>query len=217
MNYHFIKRLFVFVQLHLKRMTNKRKLFKLFVSLGVKGLVCIVCLAAVGFALVTYTNSVTISPTIQFAIGQTTASWTIYVNEVDQARYMPGGFSEPTLNTADSSTYSFRVTTDADRVCAVEVTLPTAMDPTLFSKFQITVLSSTGGAWSNETLYAASTGATTKDYVDGLTQGNAAYIHQDLSTVCYYIVQVTYSYDLVSQNTQIPITFQFTPLPQDGF
>lgn len=198
-------------------MANKRKIFKLFVSLGVKGLLCIVCLAAVGFALVTYTNSVTISPKIQLSIGETTASWNIYVNEVDQVRYMPGGSSQPTLNTADSSTYSFKVTTDAYKVCAVKVELTTAMDVSLFSKFQITVLSSTGDAWGAETLYAASTGATTKAYVDGLTPGDAAYIHQDISTVSYYIIQVTYSYDLVSQDTQIPITFQFTPLPQDGF
>jgi hypothetical protein len=91
------------------------------------------------------------------------------------------------------------------------------MNNTLFSEFQITVLSSTGGAWSNETLYAVSTGTTTKPYVDGLTAGDAAYIHQALSTTAYYIIQVTYSYDLQSQNTQIPITFQNTPLPQSGF
>ncbi len=198
-------------------MVTRRKLVKLFVSLGVKGIVCIVCLAAIGYALVTYSNSVTISPTIQLSIGETTASWTIYVNEVDQVRYMPGGFTQPTLNTADSTTYSFKVTTDAHKVCAIKVELVTAMDPAKFSKFQITVLSSTGDTWGAETLYSAATGATTKNYVDGLVQGDAAYIHQDLSTVSYYLVQVTYSYDLVSQSTQIPITFQFTPLPQDGF
>lgn len=198
-------------------MADKRKIFKFFVSLGVKGLLCLVCLAAVGFALVAYTNSVTISPTIQLSIGETTASWTIYVNEVDQVRYMPGGFSQPTLSTGDSSTYSFKVTTDAYKVCAVKVELTTTINSTLFSEFQLTVLSSTGGAWGAETLYSAAAGLTTKDYVDGLTPGDAAYIHQDISTVNYYIIQVTYSYDLVSQDTQIPITFQFTPLPQDGF
>ncbi len=198
-------------------MASKRKLTKLFVALGVKGVICLVCLAAVTFALVTYTNTLTISPTIQLAIGETTASWTIYVNEVNQVRYMPGGFSQPTLNTADSTTYSFKVTTDAHKVCAIKVEMPTAMDPALFSKFQITVLSSTGGAWATEPLYSAATGVTAKNYVDGLTPGDAAYIHQDLSTVSYYLIQVTYSYDLASQGTQIPITFQYTPLPQDGF
>jgi hypothetical protein len=38
---------------------------------------------AIGFALVTYSNQVTISPTIQLSVGETTASWTIYVNEVN--------------------------------------------------------------------------------------------------------------------------------------
>ena len=198
-------------------MANKRKLFKLFVSLGLKGALCLICLAAVGFALVTYSNSVTISPTEQLSIGQSTASWTIYVNEVNQVRYMPGGFSEPTLSTSDATTFSFKVVTDANKVCAVKIELPTAMDPVKFSKFQITVLSSTGGAWGTEPLYAAQTGTTTKTYIDGLTQGDAAYVHQDISTIKYYIAQVTYSYDLVNQTTQIPVTFQFTPLPQDGF
>jgi len=32
-------------------MTNKRKVLKLFVSIGVKGALCLVCLTAVGFAL----------------------------------------------------------------------------------------------------------------------------------------------------------------------
>jgi hypothetical protein len=217
MNYHFIKRLFVFVESNVKCMVNKRKLFKMLCSLGIKGILCLICLGAVGFALVTYTNTVTISPTIQLSVGQTTASWTIYVNEVDQVRYMPGDFSQPTLSTADSTTYSFKVTTDAYKVCAVKVELTTAMDPDLFSTFQITVLSSTGGAWGTQTLYSAPTGGTTKDYVDGLTPGDAAYIHQGLSTVNYYLIEVTYSYDLASQNTQIPVTFQYTPLPQDGF
>ena len=198
-------------------MTAKRRLLKIIVSLGVKGILCLICLSSVCFALVTYTSSVTISPMVQLGVGTATASWNIYVNEVNQTRYMPGGFSEPTLNTGDISTYAFKVTTDANKVCAVKVTITTQMDNTKFSNFNITILSSTGGAWSAETLYSASTGGTTKTSIDGLTQGDAAYIHQAVSNTKYYEILVTYSYDLVSDNTEIPVTFQFTPLPQAGF
>jgi hypothetical protein len=198
-------------------MANKRKLYKLFMSLGVKGALCLICLVAVGFSLVTYTSSVVISPMEQLSVGERNASWNIYVNEVNQTRYMPGGFSEPTLNPSDTSTYAFRVVTDSNKVCAVEVQLSSAMNASEFSNFEITVLSSTGGSWGQEPLYAASTGTTAKAYIDGLVQGSTAYIHQDVSTVKYYLVQVTYSYDLVNQTSQIPMTFQFTPLPQDGF
>jgi len=198
-------------------MRAKRRLLKIIVSLGVKGVLCLICLSSVCFALVTYTSSVTISPMVQLGVGTATASWDIYVNEVNQTRYMPGGFSEPTLNTGDINTYGFKVTTDANKVCAVKVTINTQMDNAKFSNFNITILSSTGGAWGAETLYSASTGGTTKTSIDGLTQGDAAYIHQAVSTTKYYEILVTYSYDLVSDNTQIPVTFQFTPLPQAGF
>lgn len=198
-------------------MTNKGRLLKLFVSLGSKGVLCLICLASVAFALVTYTSSVTIYPTQQLSVGTTTASWTIYVNEVNQIRYMPGGFSEPTLSTGDTSTYAFKVVTDANKVCAVKVELTSAMNASKFSNFDITVQSSTGGAWGAETLYAASTGGTTKDSINGLTQGDAAYVHQVASTTKYYEIQVTYSYDKVDDTTPIPVTFQFTPLPQGNF
>lgn len=198
-------------------MPNRKKLLKLFVSLGIKGVLCMICLAAVGFSLVAYQSTVAISPVVQLTTGQTTASWNIYVNDVDQVRYMPGGFSEPTLDTTDTSTYAFEVITDAYRVCAVEIQLTAPVDDTEFSEFQITVLSSTGGAWSPAQLYAASTGSTTLSYIDGTAPGATGYIHQPLLTTEYYIIQVTYSYDLTDQNTQIPVTFQFTPLPQVGF
>jgi hypothetical protein len=45
---------------------------------------------------------------------------------------MPGGASATTLNTGDTSTYAFEVVTDANKVCAVEVELTTAMDPPNF-------------------------------------------------------------------------------------
>lgn len=201
-------------------MPNRKKLLKILIGIGAKGVLCIICLAAVGFSLVTYTSTATISPVVQLTTGQTTASWNIYVNEVGQVRYMPGGFTEPTLNTGDTSTYAFEVVTDAYRVCAVQIELTQQVDDTMFSEFEITVLSSTGGAWSSQPLYAASTGSTTISYIDGLqgaSDSTIGYIHQAVSTTEYYIIQVTYSYDLVDQNTQIPVTFQFTPLPQVGF
>jgi hypothetical protein len=204
-------------------MINKGKLLKLFASLGIKGILCLICLliclASVSFALVTYTSTVAITPTVQLSVGTTTASWTIYVNEVNQVQYMPGGASETTLNTGDTSTYAFKVVTDANKVCAVKVELTTAMDPSKFSNFDITVLSNStaGGSWGAETLYTGSTGTSTTLSIDGLTQGAAAYIHQGISTTKYYEIQVTYSYDKVDDTTPITATFQFTPFPQNGF
>jgi hypothetical protein len=131
---------------------------------------------------------------------------------------MPGGSSETTLNTGDTSTYAFEVVTDANKVCAVEVGLTTAMNASKFSNFDITVLSSTtGGSWGAETLYNATTGSTTVASINGLNQGAVAYIHQGLSTTKYYEIQVTYSYDLVDATTPITATFQFTPLPLNSF
>ena len=91
------------------------------------------------------------------------------------------------------------------------------MDPLKFSKFDITVSSSTGGAWGTGTLYAASTGGTTKDAVDELIQGDAAYVHQTNSDTKYYEIKVTYSYNLVDDNNPIPVVLKLTPLPQDSF
>ena len=203
-------------------MLNKIKILRLFASLGIKGVLCLICLficlASISFALVTYTSTVTINPTVQLSVGTTTASWTIYVNDVNQVQYMPGGSSATTLNTEDPGTYAFEVVTDANKVCAVEVGLTTAMDPVKFSNFDITVLSnSTGGSWVAETLYSAPTGSTTVASINGLNQGAVAYIHQGLSTTKYYVIQVTYSYDLVDTTTPITATFQFTPFPQTSF
>ena len=199
-------------------MVNKGRLAKLAVSLGIKGIICVICLSSVAFALVTYTSTVTTNPTVQLTQGATTDTWSIYVNEVNQVRYLPGGFSPSTLDTQDPATYAVKVVTDANKVCAVKVELPTAMDPAKFSRFDITICSSSDGvSWGSETLYAASTGATTKAAVDGLTPGDVGYIHQVISTTKYYEVKVTYSYDLVDNDAQIPMTFKFTPLPQNGF
>jgi hypothetical protein len=201
-------------------MLKKSKLVKLFVSLGINGIICIICLASVAVALVNYQGTVTTSPTRQLTVGTISDAWTIYVNEVNQVRYVPGvpdQFTLPTLDTGDTGTYSFKVVTDANKVCAVKVELVTAMDPLKFSRFDITVSSSTGGAWGTETLYAGSTGGTTKAAVDGLIQGDAAYVHQANSDTKYYEIKVTYSYDKIDNNTQIPVVLELTPLPQNDF
>jgi hypothetical protein len=131
---------------------------------------------------------------------------------------MPGGFSEPTLNTGDTSTYAFKVVTNANNVCAVKVELTSAVNPSNFPQFDITVLSSTtGGTWSSEPLYVASTGGATKAFINGFIPGAAAYIHQDTSTTKYYLIQVTCTYVPSADNTQIPATFMFTPFAQASF
>jgi len=198
-------------------MVSGRKIRAILLALGLKGILCLTCLSVLTFALVTYSETATITPTQQLTVGATTASWTIYVNEVDQVKYLPGGPSESTLNTSDTSTYAFKVVTDSTKVCAVKIELTAAADDEKFSKFEITVRSSTGGAWSDETLYEASTGATTAANINGLLAGQAAYIHQITSTTKYYEIKVTYSYDMVDSTTELPITFQYTPLPQDNF
>jgi predicted peptidase len=144
------------------------------------------------------------------------------VNDVNETRYLPGsgspaGSAEPTYNSSDSSTYAFKVVTDGDKVCAVKIELTSAVNSSKFSKFEITAKYWTGAAWADETLYSAATGSTTKSYIDGLTSGDAGYIHQGLSTTRYYLIKVTYSYDLVDETTQVTVTFQYTPLPQDSF
>jgi hypothetical protein len=189
---------------------------KLLTILGVKGILSVASLTTIALALVFYTASVTISPTQQFTIGATTASWTVYVNDVNQVRYLPGGLTEPTLNPTDSTTYAFKVVTDA-KVCAIKIELQSAVDGSKFSNFNIAVRSSTFGTWSDETLYAGATGATTKSYINGLTGGDSGYVHQAASTTKYYEVKVTYSYDKVDTTVQVTTTFQYTPLPQDSF
>ena len=194
------------------------------ILLGVKGLLCFLSMTSVVLALVSYTADVTIDPMQQFTRGATTATWTVYVNDVDEYRYLPGsgtpaGSSKPTFDSGDTSTYAFRVATDTAKVCAVKIELTSAVDNTKFSKFEITVerWDSGSSSWVSETLYTAATGSTTKSYIDGLSAGDAGYVHQSTGTTEYYLVVVQYSYDLVDSTSQITVTFQYTPLPQDSF
>ena len=194
-------------------MTKKR----ISAILGLKGVLAISSLVTIAVALVIYSAAVTVTPTQQFTIGASSASWTIYVNEVDQVRYLPGVASEPTFNDADTGTYAFKVVTDDDKVCAVEIVLNSAMDNEKFSNFNITVDAWDGDSWETATLYDAATGSTTVTDIDGLTT-TAGYIHQAAgATPTYYLVTVTYSYDLVDSNTDVTATFNYTPLPADSF
>lgn len=200
---------------------------KLRLLLGVKGFLCLASLVAIASALVAYTATLTVSPTQQFTIGATTASWTVYINDVDEVRYLPGtgtpvGSQQPGApSDANPDTFAFKVVTDAGRVCAVKIELTSAVDNTKFSKFQITVKrwNATASAWEDETLYTAATGSTTKSYIDGLTASptDSGYVHHAASFTRYYLLKVTYSYDLVDTVTSITVTFQYTPLPQESF
>ncbi len=198
-------------------MAKKSRLAKLFVSLGIKGIVCMLCLASIGVALVTYTTAITANPTVQLTQGATTASFQPYINEQNVNRYVPGDLAEPVLVTDNTATYCFKVVTDAHKVCAVKIELTGAVDDAKFSRFDITVESSTGGAWGAETIYLAATGTGTKTAINGLIAGDAGYVHQATSSTVYYLVKITYSYDLVDDSDPIPITLRLTPLPADGF
>lgn len=184
--------------------------------LGVKGLLCLASLTVIALALIAYTAVVTINPTRQFTIGATSSSWTVYINDVDKVRYLPGGSAEPTFNTDDPNTYAFKVVTDSSQACAVKIELASAVDGSKFSKFQVTIKYWDGAAWVDEKLYDAPTGSTTKPYIDGLTIGDAGYIHQAPSTTKYYMVRVVYSYDLADETSQATVSFKYTPLPQEA-
>ena len=198
------------------------KFKKLGAVLGLKGILCIAALSIVVLALVSYTSTVTITPVKQLTLGAATDEWTIYINDVDQVRYLPGEGS-PAGSTVPaaapdggSSTYAFNVTTDADRACAVNITLTTPVaDLANFSKFEITVTfwNTTTTTWEAAILYDAPTGGSTKSYIDGLTS-DYGYIQQAASTSRYYLIKVTYSYDLVDTTTDITVSFNYTPLPQ---
>ena len=61
-----------------------KRVKKIGALLGIKGVLSIASLATIAVALVVYTASVTITPTLQFTIGASSDSWTVYINEVDE-------------------------------------------------------------------------------------------------------------------------------------
>jgi hypothetical protein len=185
------------------------KIRKIRALLGIKGILAIASLTTIAIALVVYTASVTITPTTQFTLGAASDSWTVYVNEVNQIRYLPGGSIPP----VDTSTYAFLLNTQ-NRGCAVQIELTAAMSTSLFSNFDITVMYwQSGSGWTSAQLYDSATGGSPISSIDGTTT-NAGYIRQASGTGdTYYLVQVTYSYDLVDTTTSVTATFQYTPLP----
>lgn len=186
------------------------KIRKIRALLGIKGVLAIASLTTIALALVVYTASVTITPTSQFTLGTSTYTWTIYVNEVNQVRYLPGGSSLPADGT---TTYAFRVSTTS-KGCAVQIELTPAMSSSLFSNFDITVMEwQPGTGWVSATLYDAATGGSSISSINGLTTA-AGYIRQAAgASDTSYLIRVTYSYDLVDTATPVTATFQYTPLP----
>ena len=184
------------------------KIRKIRALLGIKGLLAVASLTSIALALVVYTASVAITPTTQFTLGASTDSWTVYVNDQNQVRYLPGGDTIP----ATGATYAFSLDT-TNRGCAVQIELTSAMNSAVFSNFDITVMYWDGSAWASAQLYNSATGGSTISSIDGTTT-NAGFIRQALGTgTTYYLVQVTYSYNLVDTTSAVTATFQYTPLP----
>ena len=179
--------------------------------LGIKGVLAIASLITIALALVVYTASVTINPTSQFTLGVSTDTWTIYINEVNQVRYLPGGTSMPADGTA---TFAFRVGGTTTRGCAVQIELTSAMNSSLFSRFDITAMYwQAGTGWVSATLYDAATGGSIISSINGLTT-TAGYVRQAAgASDTSYLMQVTYSYDNEAITTPVTATFQYTPLP----
>jgi hypothetical protein len=186
------------------------KIRKIRALLGIKGLLAIASLTTIAMALVVYTASVTIAPTAQFTLGVSSDSWTVYINEVDQVRYLPGGDTIP----ATGATYAFSLDT-TNRGCAVQIELTSAMDSGLFSNFDITVMyyDPTIPGWTSAQLYDSATGGSTITSINGLTT-TTGFIRQALGTgATSYLIRVTYSYDKVADTTAVTADFQYTPLP----
>jgi hypothetical protein len=178
--------------------------------LGVKGLLAIASLTSIALALVVYTASVTITPTAQFTLGASSDSWTVYINEVNQVRYLPGGDTPP--STGATNAFSLDTT---NRGCAVQIELTSAMNSAVFSNFDITVMyyDATIPGWTSAQLYDSASGGSPITSIDGLTT-NAGFIRQALGTgATSYLIRVTYSYDIVHDTTGVTATFQYTPLP----
>ncbi len=195
---------------------------KLKAALGTKGLLCIASLITIALALVYYSATVTITPKKIFTVGATSHSWTVYVNDENEIRYLPSNASTPagsfppnSPSISDPNTYAFYVSTEADKACAVNITMSTPADSSKFSKFEVTVKQwvPATSSWANTLLYNAPTGGSIKSFIDGTTN-DYGYVQHPVSTNTYYLICVTYSYDLVDTTDLVTVTFQYTPLPQ---
>jgi hypothetical protein len=185
--------------------------------LSFKVVLCLIVFISLAVALVSYQAEVDFTPVQQFVAGTTTASWNVYVNQVDIPCYLPGGVSQPTLDTGDSSTFAFKATTDGNQVMAVKIELAESVDSATFSKFDITVLSWGGSSWTPVTLYNDASGSVTKANIDGTNATDVGYVHQATSTTAYYLVKATYSYDKSDSTVASGFTLKYTPLPADSF
>lgn len=198
---------------------------KLRAILGVKGSLCLLSLAIVVLALVAYQATVTITPTKMFAQGAASASWTIHVNDVNQTRYLPDGSGAnpagsalPGVPDGNTSRYAFMVSnTTAGKWCAVKIELTAAVNSSKFSRFDIAAMwyNSSVPGWVDATLYDAPTDGNTISYINGTEAGDVGYIrHGATDGTRYYLIKVIYSYDNVDAITTVPVTFQYTPLPE---
>ena len=188
------------------------KIKKIGALLGIKGLLAIASLTTIAIALVVYTAAVTITPTTQFTLGTSTDSWNVYVNDVNQVRYLPGGSTPP----VDTSAYAFSLDT-TNRGAAVQIELTAGMSSSLFSNFDITVMYwQTSVGWTSAQLYNSATDGSPISSIDGTTT-NAGFIRQAQSTgTTYYLVQVTYSYDQSDLTNEVYVYLQYTPLPANA-
>ncbi len=185
------------------------KIRKISAVLGIKGLLAVASLTSIAIALVVYTTAVTITPANQFTLGPTTYSWNVYVNDVDAVRYLPGDTATP----ATGATYAFSLDTTG-RGCAVQIELASAMDSSLFSNFDITVMYyDTSSGWIPATLYSDAAGTSTMGSIDGLTTGSGYILQSAGTSATSYLIRVTYSYDIVGTTNPVTATFQYTPLP----
>ena len=186
------------------------KITKISALLGIKGLLAVASLTTIAVALVFYTASVIITPTTQFTLGVNSDSWTVYVNDINQVRYLPGDNIPPPTGAANA--FSLDTT---NRGCAVQIELTSAMDSGLFSNFDITVMyyDPTIPGWTSAQLYDSATGGSTITSINGLTT-TTGFIRQALGTgATSYLIRVTYSYDKVADTTAVTADFQYTPLP----
>jgi len=195
---------------------------KIRLLIGVKGILSIACLTTVALALVVYTASVTMNPTLQFSQGANEVTLDLYLNEVDQVRYMPGGTAEPTLpEDTDLTTHAFKVVTDGNRVCAVAINIQSAVS-SRFSKFDIRVkywVDGTPGSWQYADLFESAKGSVPKTWINGGDAIDIGYVYQGPSLTRYYILEVTYTYDISDEAdfAQETAVFEFTPYAASGF
>ena len=192
--------------------------------IGVKGMICLVALIVIVVAQLTYTATVNISVgTTGYSLGKSLESWTIYTNDENEVRYLPGagtgGNATPTFNAGDSDTWAFKVTTDTVKGLAVKIELVDYTKTQNFSRFEITAwYNTTGTAWQSAQLYDGPTSsAGTKSLINGTLSGDSGYIHQARAASGtlerYYLIRVTYSYNSTAAGPSVQ--FRYTPTPED--